>query len=41
MEPDLRMIGQKGFHSLCLVSRKIVHNHMDLALGRLTGYQVG
>ena len=41
VEPDLRMTGQKGFHSLCLVSRKIVHNHMDLALGRLTGHQVG
>jgi len=35
------MIGQKGFHSLCFVGREIVHNHMNLALGRLTGHQVG
>ena len=41
VEPDLRMIGQKGFHSLCFVSREIVHNYMDSAPGRLTGHQVG
>ena len=41
VEPHVGMIEQKSFHALRFVSSEIVHNHMDLALGRLTGHQVG